>query len=334
MIMSKKLSVIVPVYNVEPYLRRCIDSIINQTYKNLEIILVDDGSPDNCGQICDEYANKDSRIIVIHQKNSGASVARNVGMDIASGEYISFVDSDDRISLDMYKDMINILECNDLDIVCCKDYRVVGSRIYNESGTGELKILGHDEILYKALLDYEIMPCNKVYRYNITRNVRFPEGRMFEDSATSYLFFDNAKKVGMLDKAYYYYYKNPNSVTQTSFKAKARYDCVLAYIERLEFAEKNNINCINECKSLLLKSVLSCLTSLYASEPSSENNKIFEELKKLIENYRDYSSYKMMNLKYKIYLWCFGRFDFIHRFGAKLSYFSKIIRKVVNNKCR
>ena len=108
--MSDKISVIVPVYNVENYLRRCVDSIINQTYKNLEIILVDDGSPDNCPVICDEYAQKDSRIKVIHKENGGLSSARNCGMDMATGEYIGFVDGDDWIESDMYKFLIENAE--------------------------------------------------------------------------------------------------------------------------------------------------------------------------------------------------------------------------------
>lgn len=324
--MHKKLSVIVPVYNVEPYLRRCIDSIVNQTYNNLEIILIDDGSPDNCGRICDEYANKDSRISVIHQKNGGLSVARNSGMDVATGDYIAFVDSDDYIASDMYKSMISILENNNLDIVCCGDYRVVGDKVYGNEGSGALKIFSQDEIIYKALLDYQVAAWNKVYKYDVTKDIRFPVGRKFEDTATSYLFFSKSKKVGVIDRAYYYYFKNINSITQTSFKAQDRYDFVKGYIERLEFAEKNDIKCINECKSLLLKSALSCLTAVYARS-NDENDKIFRKLKSLIEKYRSSDTYSMLNLKYKIYLWCFGRLDFIHIFGAKLSYFSKWIKQ-------
>lgn len=110
------LSVIVPVYKVEPFLKRCVDSIIHQTYKNLEIILVDDGSPDNCGAICDEYANKDDRIKVIHKENGGQSSARNVGIAIAKGDYIAFVDSDDWIDSDMYETLIGLAEKYDADI--------------------------------------------------------------------------------------------------------------------------------------------------------------------------------------------------------------------------
>lgn len=116
---EKLLSVIVPVYKVEPYLHRCVDSIRNQTYKNLQIILVDDGSPDNCGKICDEYAELDARIIVVHQKNRGLSGARNTGLRYAKGDYVAFVDSDDWIDSSMYETLVDMIEKNDLDMARC-----------------------------------------------------------------------------------------------------------------------------------------------------------------------------------------------------------------------
>ncbi len=118
--MNQKISVIVPIYKVENYLHRCVDSIINQTYTNLEIILVDDGSPDNCPMICDKYVKKDSRIRVIHKKNGGLSDARNAGINIATGEYIGFVDSDDYISLHFYQRLMNVMKVSDSDIVECE----------------------------------------------------------------------------------------------------------------------------------------------------------------------------------------------------------------------
>lgn len=125
----KKLSVIVPIYNVEKFLRRCIDSIINQSYSNLEIILVDDGSPDNCGKICDEYAALDNRIKVIHQANGGLSAARNIGIDSATGEYVAFIDSDDYIASNMYDEMISLMETNDLDIISCNAFIAKGKKL-------------------------------------------------------------------------------------------------------------------------------------------------------------------------------------------------------------
>lgn len=319
----KKLSVIIPVYNVEKFLHRCVDSVLNQTYKNLEVILVDDGSPDNSGKICDEYAKSDSRVVVVHQKNGGLSAARNAGMDIATGYYVAFLDSDDYISCDMYSEMIEKLEDNNLDIISCNVYVVKGKKLIGNAGNNQTDIFDHDEIIVKALLDFDVAATNKVYRKHVIENVRFPNGRKFEDTATVYLFFNNANKVGHINKSYYYYYRNPNSITQTSFNAKDRYDFVLGYIERLEFAKKHNFKCLPECKSLLLKAALSCLTAIYAANDKRYSD-IYLKVREILLKYKDDDGvYNLLNFKYKLFLWSFNRADFIHKFSAFLSMLSK-----------
>ena len=150
----KKISIIVPVYKVESYLSRCIDSILAQTYQNFELILIDDGSPDCCGEICDNYAKKDDRIIIIHKPNGGLSSARNVGLDLATGDYIGFVDSDDYISINMYSDMIKLLEVNGLDIIICTTFMVKGDKVKGYGGDGRLTIYDKKEILKKSLADF------------------------------------------------------------------------------------------------------------------------------------------------------------------------------------
>lgn len=129
-ITKPKISIIVPVYKAEPYLRKCIDSILNQTFKDFELILVDDGSPDRCGEICDEYALKDSRIKIIHKENSGRSSARNVGLDIAQGEYIGFVDSDDWIEPDMYEVLYSKAKIESADIIALNYNCCIGEKKY------------------------------------------------------------------------------------------------------------------------------------------------------------------------------------------------------------
>ena len=144
--MSPKISIIVPVYKVEKYIHKCIDSILNQTFKDFELILVDDGSPDNCGKICDEYAKKDSRVIVIHKENGGLSSARNSGLDIARGDYIGFVDSDDYIENDMYELLYNLCEENNCDISSCSSIiHFPNKKVIN--GGHELIIHNKKEIL-------------------------------------------------------------------------------------------------------------------------------------------------------------------------------------------
>lgn len=319
----KKLSVIVPVYNVENYLDKCISSIISQTYKNLEIILVNDGSNDNSLNICNNYSKLDQRIIVIDQKNQGVSAARNAGMNIATGYYLAFVDSDDYIDKNMYKDLIECLEKHDLDIICCSGYRVIGSKVLGNPGSDTLTIYQRDEILQKSLLDYQNSPWNKVYKSSITKNVRFPVGQLFEDTATAYLFYENTTRVGVLDHAYYYYVKNMNSITQTSFKVKPRYDFVIGYQDRLNYAIKHNLSCIPECRSLLVKAALSCLTAIYATNDYSD---IYYKIDKILQKNKCEDAYLLLNFKYKVYLYCYGKLNFIHKAGAKLSFISKKLK--------
>lgn len=328
--MVKKLSIIVPVYKVEQYLNRCVDSILNQTYRNIEILLVDDGSPDRSGEICDRYAKSDERVKVVHKKNGGVSSARNIGFSSSTGEYIGYVDSDDYIAPTMYEDMIDVLEKNDLDIVCCDAFIVKGDKLIGKQGDGALIVYAKEDILLKSLMDFQNTIWNKLYKREMFENVIFPEGRLFEDNATAHLFFQNCKRVGCINTKYYYYYRNSGSITQTAFNTKARLDFVKAYIERLDFALKNRINCIPQCKSLLMKAALSCLTAVYVSENDEDNKKVYGELKKLILKYRDdKEAYCELNAKYKMFLWSFGRFDFIHKISAYISKTTKQIKVMI-----
>ncbi len=183
-IMDKKISVIVPVYKVEKYLARCVDSIIDQTYKNLEIILVDDGSPDGCGAMCDEYAKKDERIKVIHKENGGLSSARNAGLDIATGDYIAFVDSDDRITPDAYENLLKALDG--------KSDAIANFMYEREMESGETfpSVVPHknDEIISVENYIGELMmhvgdvsACTKLFPKGVISGVRFAEGFLNED---------------------------------------------------------------------------------------------------------------------------------------------------------
>ena len=174
-----KISVIVPIYKVEKYLNKCIDSIINQTYKNLEIILVDDGSPDDCGKICDEYAKKDSRIKVIHKENSGVSSARNTGLDVVTGDYIGFIDSDDWINVDMYESMMKYLILENADVVRCGICVHENGKIFNEKDYDfDYCIEKDNDIIIKEFLDGGILQgavWNKLYKKSIIDGIYFDE---------------------------------------------------------------------------------------------------------------------------------------------------------------
>ena len=318
------ISVIVPVYNVEPYVAKCIESIQNQSYQYLEIILVDDGSTDDSGDICDQYASYDDRIKVIHQENAGLSAARNTGIDIANGDYIAFVDSDDYIGLTVYEDMLHLLKDNNLDIIEFTAFRDKNGTIIEGCNDGQLEIFNKDDALKLAMHDCFVAAWSKLYKRSAIGDVRFPVGRKFEDSATSYLYVANANRVGHINRCYYYYRLNPNSITQTSFDPKSRWDFVLGYEERLKYVINHHLPYIDVCNSLLMKAVLSCLTAYYANPTG--NQAYYDKCKYLIETYRNDASYKLLNSKYKLFLWSFGRADWIHKIGAHLSHLAKQIR--------
>ncbi len=211
------LSVIVPVYKVEKYLQRCLDSIINQTYKNLEIILVDDGSPDNSGKICDEYAQKDKRIKVIHQKNKGQGAARNAGIIASKGELITFIDSDDWIECNMYEIMISKLLQYNLDIIKCAIVETDGSKIKRELNhkTTKINVVISENIfdLYFTEFTCKVI-WNGVYKRNIIESVEYPEGLVAEDNYVSGMYLHKAKHIMLIDNILYNYFINMSGVSK------------------------------------------------------------------------------------------------------------------------
>ena len=218
--MHRKVSVIIPVYKVEKYLKRCLESIVNQTYKNIEIILVNDGSPDKCGEICDAYARIDSRIKVIHKENGGLSSARNAALDIVSGEYIMFVDSDDWISEDSLEQLYEYIDA-DYDIINFKFSFVKENskelvEMHNDIKDGyECDLISYIDKLFMGELSFFIW--NKLYKKDLFNEVRFPEGRNYEDLATIYKLYFNAKNIIVTDYTLYnYWLGNSNSITSNS----------------------------------------------------------------------------------------------------------------------
>ena len=214
------ISIIVPIYQVENYLNECIKSIVNQTYKNLEIILIDDGSKDNCPQICDEWKEKDNRIIVIHKENGGLSDARNKGIQIAKGEYFIFVDSDDYISHKMCQTLFNAINSTDIKLAICNFYRVK-KRIK----TAEWKLPNKNVISGKEALFYFLRgdnpifhpSWNKIYHRSIFDNseIRFPYGKLYEDGYVNYKLYGLLNKIILVKDCLYYYRTRPGSITQT-----------------------------------------------------------------------------------------------------------------------
>ncbi len=218
--MNELVSVIVPVYKVEEYLEECIASIVSQTYQNLEIILVDDGSPDNCPWMCDEWANRDSRIKVIHKENGGLSDARNAGIDICTGAYIAFVDSDDYIKPDMIQKLYAALIRENADIAACGILTCDGDK---HTAWGCKDVVGTPEEIYALLYNdtaYPVAAWNKLYRHSCWEALRFPVGKTCEDAFTTYQLIHNARRIVMVPEALYCYRIRPGSIMTSSFSLK------------------------------------------------------------------------------------------------------------------
>ena len=210
--MNPTLSIIVPVYKVEDYIHKCISSILNQTFIDFELILIDDGSPDNCGAICDEYAKKDKRIVVIHQKNKGLSAARNAGLDIAKGDYITFVDSDDSISENAYSDNIDILlKDNSIDVLEYP-YKMGYYKEVNLKTDATKHVYGKENIfIYWTKKAPNVW--NKIYKKIIFKEVRFPYGRVYEDFYILPDISENTSHLYVSDKGIYFYLLREDSLS-------------------------------------------------------------------------------------------------------------------------
>ena len=236
--MSKLLSVVIPVYNVEKYLPECLDSVINQTYKNLQIILVDDGSTDDSGGICDSYAKKDKRITVIHQKNLGAGAAKNTGLDNVKGEYLSIIDSDDFIELDMYETMISLVETNKVDVVQCgfNNCFVNGSikRSFDNRKLSANQCLKEMPTEWKYAIFW-----NKLFKSSLLKDTRFPVGRKIDDEFFTYKLISRAKFIYNTNDAFYNYRMRKTSVMNKENNDRLISDRVDCFVERYKFIEAN-----------------------------------------------------------------------------------------------
>lgn len=212
------ISVIIPIYNVEHYLKRCIESVVNQTYKNIEILLIDDGSTDNSGNICEEIKYSDSRIIVFHKENGGLSDARNYGIERAKGNYILFVDSDDYINIKMIEILYNNLIKTDSDISVCRPFKFEKEIEITENEKydieQELKVYDSIDIFRHMYDDYlvSVVAWNKLYKKKIFEDIRFPVGKLIEDSAILHYVFDRCNRIVYSNLELYYYFQRKNSI--------------------------------------------------------------------------------------------------------------------------
>lgn len=300
-----KISIIVPVYNVEKYLKKCIDSILSQTYTNLDIILVNDGSTDNSGMICEDYAKKDKRITVIHKKNGGLSSARNAGLDIAKGEYIGFVDSDDFIADNMYE----ILYHSIIDYNCDISIARLQSSDSEEKRDFKVRKMNKFEALERTIVPYdlEIGIPTRLYKRFIFDNLRFDVGKIYEDFLILTDIFLRAENVVFNGNAVYYYLIRSGSITHPE---------TIKVSENIIEAASKTLIALKKEKKLKPDIVWGCLRRAkdmmhYCSKDISvKNNKDFIEKLRIL--YKNYYSYivrsKLLTFKEKVSLFLFCYF--------------------------
>lgn len=216
---SALISIIVPAYNVERYIRKCLESVCNQTYRNIEILVVDDGSTDETGAICDEFAAKDCRVKVVHNENHGVGAARNTALNSATGELIGFVDSDDWTEPDMFKTLYNLLIDNDADISICSYYREKKGRVKPMFNDGKTFRLTKKQALSQLVTDktYKNYLWNKLFRRSLFDGIQFPERTHYEDVAVLYRIFAKASRFACINKPLYHHLFRRGSIVRPRF---------------------------------------------------------------------------------------------------------------------
>ena len=230
------ISVIVPVYKVEPYLRQCVESILNQTYSDLEVLLIDDGSPDRCGEICDDYKKKDSRVRVFHTENRGVSAARNLGLREAKGDLIGFVDSDDWIEADMYEVLYTVLNGTEADVSMCGVFDEYPTET-EERRYKDTVYVGREAVI--ALLNETICAYvwNKLYRRKLLRSIVFPEGKIYEDVIFMDQVMYQAGKIAVTSFMGYHYFYHQGSIIQ-KYTANSLLDFAEAHLSGFFFYQE------------------------------------------------------------------------------------------------
>ena len=303
-----KVSIVIPVYNVEQYLRRCIDSVLSQSYTDYEMILVDDGSTDTSGQICDEYSG-DSRIHVIHKANEGAGAARNTGIETATGDYITFIDSDDYIAGCYLERMVQTAEQTGSDIVQCGYlYGDEAAYSFRKESEQVIKPVIMDSHEVFRTRDAKIIICAKLYKTILFEGIRYPKVSIHDDEFVTYKLLYKAKRTALTAIPYYYYYKSPNSIMR---EKKVFYpdNFIQAYEERIRFFEAEGeqelvlISYKERCVRLML-----FLAQCYGSRENQNDKKMMIAMFR--QDYKHIKNFKI-SVKERVMLSAFNMFPVI-----------------------
>lgn len=327
-----KVTIIVPVYNVEEYLEKCLDSLINQTYRNLEIIVVDDGSSDNSGKICDKFAEIDNRIMVIHQENSGVSVARNIALDKMTGEYITFVDSDDYLEENAIERFLNMLMEQDADIVFAEGITFFKNKnLYFPNK--EAETYNTSLIQEKVLLDQiGNQIATNFYKADVWKTIRFPEKLVYEDFYIMPSVCMKAKKIVYKCEPLYWY-NRMNTSSQTSlwndFNAWHRYSKFKGYCEHLRVAKllkKQDI--VEWAEKKALHEIVKAFCRNYG-KPCLANDNLNEMKAYLLSNVKNI---KNLKIKDRFLICSILNFPFICKLYGKILYIIFMLKMSINNK--
>lgn len=319
-----QISVIVPVYNVEQYLSRCLDSIINQTYRNFEVILVDDGSPDKCPEICDYYALQDNRIKVIHKENGGLADARNEGIRASSGEFITFIDSDDFVSFRYLEVLLDGITRHNADIIIAKFQRFESkNNIKNFVIIDDWKLLSKEDVFqkYTSLNTSEAMPfissCNKLYKRSLFDDIEYPKGFYYEDAYTSYKLLDKAKTIVVTSNQLYFYFINPESIMGQSFNNK-HLEMIDAFQQAIQyFNKKGNAEIATMLYVPLLMREIYCWWGVkYILNDKEES---IEILRLYQQNCKKIPYIKNIDLRWKIIFHLFAKCPWLYALYHKYS---------------
>lgn len=329
--MKPTISIIVPVYNVEAYLNNCLDSIRAQIFTNFEVILVNDGSTDASGAICDDYVEKDERFHVIHQVNEGVSSARNVGVSRAKGSFIGFVDGDDYIDKNMYQILYTLCLTKNSDIAICKLGRSINGQLINnysdEKNIKEFNNLEAMRELFKGVL-YRFSLCNKLFSKKCFEHIYFPVGRIHEDLSTTYKLMASANKVVYINYLGYIYVKQKNSILTTIYSQK-RLDAFIGWNEILDFMDRHYTELTDEFISSF---TYWCIDNIYLIMKQVHNKREKIRFVNVIQSYiRKYyweiARNKHVSLKYKYLVTVIS----LH---AKLFLFSNQVKKLTRRNKR
>lgn len=286
------ISVIVPVYNVKGYLERCLQSICAQTYKNLEIIVIDDGSSDGSGELCDAFALKDRRMRVVHQDNAGQSVARNRGLALAQGQLLGFVDADDWIEADMYESLFRMMTEQEADIsVCSHDRHQADTRAKYTSG--KVSVLTRNEAIRALVVDKRVRNYvwDKLYKRCLFDGVRFPPGRIFEDIAVSYRLFYGAQKIAVQETPKYHYVIREGSSMQSKYDARKEYCLFQAVYEQVRFVLDKGI--WDDAAVYVVRRGIRLIDHASMLPPSSSTDEIIKEVLAKMHEFDEVSCFRL-----------------------------------------